>query len=214
MTTRAFAPIGALMLLASCGEYVRTNPYDPLVPVDVAILGVDTVVSLGPTVPYTYKATPDLPGAIPEWSSSAPGTLQALGTAPGVFRAYHNGSAVISVTVGPHVQSKTVIVQQRFDRFIFDCRQFLGQDPICGLSLEANGGSAGFPIVAADAGRSFMAPPVPMPSPFLVVSRNAAVAGAQLDGNTRVLLTARARGLTYIVLFSGTAADSIAMTVF
>ena len=104
--------LGAIAVLTisvafGCGEYPHTNPYDPLVPVTLTIIGPDIVARLGATIRYQYKAEPEIPDGHATWGSSTP-SLVPLGE--GVFRVGPPGSTIITMQIGPHSKSKRVIV--------------------------------------------------------------------------------------------------------
>ncbi|HEV8411705.1 MAG TPA: hypothetical protein VGQ30_14450 [Gemmatimonadaceae bacterium] len=94
---------GALLLSFACGEpFVRTNPYDPNVPVTITLDGPDTIFNSFEQVPYIAHADPPVfPDTAFFYQSSNPIFLEA---APGSFfpllTTLYPAALAVTVTVG------------------------------------------------------------------------------------------------------------------
>lgn len=59
----------ALIVAFACGDpYLHTNPYDPAVPVEIAITGPDSLFSYGELAQYTVQTTPAFPDSAVQWT--------------------------------------------------------------------------------------------------------------------------------------------------
>jgi len=80
MARRIAGPLGAMIFVVAvdCGDpYSHTNPYDPLVPVTVAVTGPDTLFSYGEQGQYNAQSIPAFPD-----SSFQFGTSDSVAFAP------------------------------------------------------------------------------------------------------------------------------------
>jgi hypothetical protein len=61
--------VAALTVAVACGDpYRHTNPYDPAVPVDVAVTGPDTLFSIGAIAQFGVVSTPAFPDTSVYWA--------------------------------------------------------------------------------------------------------------------------------------------------
>jgi hypothetical protein len=62
--------IASAIIVVACGDpYVRTNPYDPDVPVEMVISGPDTLFSLSEFAQYTVQTAPAFPDSAIVWAA-------------------------------------------------------------------------------------------------------------------------------------------------
>ena len=73
MGRRSLGLLGMMALVAAfaCGDpYQHTNPYDPLVPVEISLTGPDTLFSYGELGQYSAQSVPALPDSSFQFGSS------------------------------------------------------------------------------------------------------------------------------------------------
>ena len=79
MTTRL--ALVAALLLAACGEWQATNPYDPRSKLELRIVGPDTARNYGDTLVYRLEITPawrpEWPPLMVEWTATGPSGVYA-----------------------------------------------------------------------------------------------------------------------------------------
>jgi hypothetical protein len=103
----------------ACGEYARTNPYDPETKVTFTIVGPDTAWSLLQTLEFTASISPSLPGLEVEWASDDPTLLASRGG--GTYQTTGTGVTTVIVRVGRHEGTHTVTIRQRPEQVFFRC---------------------------------------------------------------------------------------------
>jgi len=229
-SSRAGAPIAlvcALVIALACGDYARTNPFDPGVDVQMEIRGPDSSFSVGDTPRYEIATTPSFAHDSPRWQMGwqlgIPVQVEELST-PGTFvvRGYLLGLSagpipgVVRVDIGAgRSASKPVLFHQRpaslqaYGCFIrvntWDGPRTIdmvvgGDARICSKHLDARGNPVqAYPAVTA------------------VVRQNVIGLVPALDAADApyLRLTGRSVGRTYVVL-TGTASrlvDSILVNV-
>ena len=107
----------AMFLANSCGDFVRTNPFDPAVPVTLTLSGPDSTFAQFDTVRFTVTTDPTYDNDPPEWQLGG-----------GLLRLDDNGTyqvrqielyggkpvqATIAVKIGPRIATKIVNVTFR-----------------------------------------------------------------------------------------------------
>jgi hypothetical protein len=146
----------ALLLSFACGEpFMRTNPYDPNVPVTITMQGPDTIFNSFEQVFYPAQADPpDFPDTAFLYQSSNPIYLEA---APGSFfvlnAPLYPASISVPVTVGVgaidtqppaggangaaahvivfrHSVTKTIVISQRIKNIALRCPDTHTCDPM------------------------------------------------------------------------------------
>jgi hypothetical protein len=146
---RLVAPLALIVSMSDCGEFVRTNPHDPLVPVTVTIEGPDSSFAQFDTLHFTVKTDPVFDHETPVWS----GSIEKLDNA-GTFRtpAIDAGPtrAQITVRVGTRTATKIVDFTYRPKSFkVRNCydashslRMTALQDTafVCSALFDAHGG--------------------------------------------------------------------------
>lgn len=117
---RRLAPaLVAAAATVACGEYARTNPYDPETKVTFTIVGPDTAWSLLQTLEFTASVSPSLPGLQVEWASDDPTLLASRGG--GTYQTTGTGVTTVVVRVGRHEGTHTVTIRQRPEQVFFRC---------------------------------------------------------------------------------------------
>jgi len=99
--------------VGACQAYERSNPLDPEYPLTLAITGPDTLYSVNDTVQFQLVTDPRDAGLPFTWSTSNATRVSVVNGRPGAFASNANGTAVITVALGPHSAQKEVVVQQR-----------------------------------------------------------------------------------------------------
>lgn len=118
-TLRRLAPALLAAATLACGEYARTNPYDPEAKVTFTIVGPDTAWSLLQTLEFTATVSPTLPGLEVEWASDDPTLLASRGN--GTYQTTGTGVTTVIVRVGRHEGTHTVTIRQRPEQVFFRC---------------------------------------------------------------------------------------------
>ena len=126
---RAMSALARLALVcavvAACGEYAHTNPYDPATNVTIVIHGPDSAHSIFEEMSFTYDITPNWAGVVPLWRSDSGLVIGSRG--PGLFAVNGPGTADVVLSVGTHTARHRVVVIQRPKRVYFTC--FVGPCP-------------------------------------------------------------------------------------
>jgi hypothetical protein len=155
MRTRAGLLRSAIIAAAavSCeAPYVRTNPYDPNVPVTITITGPDTLFSAFEVGTYTATTTPAFPDSAlawpgvgdpgrstglqntgpPLWPATATVRVQAAIGAIDTTVAHAAGNSIIVQTIQlyRHTADKSVVVTQRLVRIPLRCPDVHACTPI------------------------------------------------------------------------------------
>lgn len=135
------AAAGAALLVACGDPYQHTNPYDPVVPVDITITGPDTIYNSFGLATYSAQSVPAFPDSAVSWkslglaSSGGTGTFQAVGQPLWPDYATATVTALIGkvdttisqnfltvqTSIWRHSGSKVVIVTQRLTRIQLRC---------------------------------------------------------------------------------------------
>ena len=211
---RMCALFTSLVFGVSCSDYPHANPWDPDADIEVELNGPGTTYSVGEVVTFTYRTVPEWPGVVAFWSSSNDLSFQSVGN--GVFRVFRSPSGslpqdpvTVTVRLGPHVQTQTVALTQRpaILRFIGcatgpSCVRFASLGIRLTLELELED-ALGEPVEAR-----FI---VQYPATF--VSRRPDVVRVSASGARSVIIESVAPGSSYLVAATGTAMDSVLVTV-
>jgi hypothetical protein len=233
---------GALVAVVSlaCGEYARTNPYDPNIPVEIDITGPDTIFSYAGLAQYSARSIPAFPDTAVQWGSSdsialppaGPGTFKALSTPLYPATVTILVSALIghvdtTKTIFPkqfpvivpdivwrHKTNKDVVLTQRVVRIQLRCPDTHACDPLSAggqWSVWVDGFDAlGHQIVALTSATANPATGTPIAT---FVSRDTTIASVSPVGIRAVTVTARKAGTTWIVATRGTLLDSLSLVV-
>ncbi|HXD23639.1 MAG TPA: hypothetical protein VN613_09800 [Gemmatimonadaceae bacterium] len=147
---RAATVAGVVLVSAAiaCGDpYLHTNPYDPVFPVSVAVVGPDTVYSYSEVAKFTLQTDPAFPDTSAEFSVSDSIAFPPAGTgsfrsaAPPLYPATRSiivvggvgafdtltasdGAAVgaaLFIKAWRHSATKTVVLTQRVVRISLRC---------------------------------------------------------------------------------------------
>jgi hypothetical protein len=106
----------AMLLANSCGDFVRTNPFDPAVPVTLTLSGPDSTFAQFDTVRFTVTTDPAYDHDPPDWQLSGLLRLDDNGTYQVRQIELYGGKpvqATIAVKIGPRIATKTVNVTFR-----------------------------------------------------------------------------------------------------
>jgi hypothetical protein len=129
-------------VLVACGDpYQHTNPYDPVHPVNITIIGPDTIYNSFGVATYSAQSVPAFPDSAVSWvslglaSSGGTGTFEAVG--PPLWPDY--STATVTALIGKidttlsidlmtvqtnawrHTGSKSVVVTQRLTKIQLRC---------------------------------------------------------------------------------------------
>lgn len=144
---RAALVVGlGVALLVACGDpYQHTNPYDPVFPVNITVIGPDTIYDSFGLATYSVQSAPAFPDSAVSWvsaglaSSGGTGIFEAVG--PPLWPDYTTatvtaligkvdttvaisvggGSATVQTSIWRHSGSKSVVVTQRLTRIQLRC---------------------------------------------------------------------------------------------
>jgi hypothetical protein len=241
-TTRRVAVLAGfagLVAAVACGDpYQHTNPYDPVYPVTVSIVGPDTVFNFEQTVQFSGQSDPAFPdsafqfgvsdsiafvpaaaGAFiargtPLWPAYATVTVIAGVGAIDTFLAPPAGGNAIRKTFFRHATTKTVVLTQRVVRIQLRCPDTHACDtvPVGGTwSVWTDGFDAGNQEIVA------LHSPVANPgtgTPVATYSvRDPTVATFTPAGIRAATVTALKSGTTWIIGTRGTLLDSLKLVV-
>jgi len=106
----------AMLLANSCGDFVRTNPFDPAVPITLTMSGPDSTFAQFDTVRFTVTTDPAYDHDPPSWQTGGLLRLDNEGTYQvGQIELYGGKpfKATITVKIGPRTATKTVNVTFR-----------------------------------------------------------------------------------------------------
>ena len=104
----------------ACGDYARTNPYDPEADVTITITGPDTAWSLLETLHYTATVSPlARRGTTIVWDTDDVSQLPLRGE--GTYQTQAPGNANVVVRVGRHEARYGVAIIQRPVSVFFRC---------------------------------------------------------------------------------------------
>ena len=211
---RMCALFTSLIFGVSCSDYPHANPWDPDADIEIELNGPSTTYSVGEVATFTYRAVPEWPGVVAFWSSSNDLSFQSVGN--GVFRVFRSPSGslpqdpvTVTVRLGPHVRTQTVALTQRPATLRFigcatgqPCVRFASLGVRWTLELELED-ALGEPVEAR-----FI---VQYPATF--VSRRPDVVRVSASGARSVIIESVATGSSYLVAATGTAMDSVLVTV-
>ena len=191
------------VIVAACGEYAHTNPYDPATPVTIVISGPDTAYSLHQDVSFTYQIDRTWEGVPPVWLSGNDAILSERG--PGQFQVSGVGTTDVSLSVGVHTGHHRVVVIQRPKHALF-C-----YFAACPTSL-ALGGVATLSVVQTDSlGTALLAGQSPAPVQYDV--RPAGILQILGTSPLSVQVKAIGSGRAYLIAALGASLDSVAIAV-
>jgi len=135
------AALGLVVLIACGDPYLHTNPYDPVVPVNITVTGPDTIYNSFELATFSAQSVPAFPDSAVSWNSDGlqsaggTGTFQAVGQPlwPAYFAATVNALigkvdttisinyTTVHLSIWRHVGSKQVVVTQRLTRIVLRC---------------------------------------------------------------------------------------------
>lgn len=191
------------VVLAACGEYAHSNPFDPATKVDIVITGPDSAHSIHEMLTFTYAISRSWPGVVPQWLSGSDGVLGAR--TPGQFETNGPGTADVLVSVGAHTGSHRVVVIQRPKHMIFcyfaACLTTIAVGDVTTLNLVQTD-SLGTVLLAGQT-----------PAQLQYAVRPAGVLQITTSSPSSVQLKAIGSGSAYVVATLGTYTDSVGVTV-
>ena len=191
------------ILMAACGEYAHTNPYDPATSVDIVIAGPDSAHSIHEDMAFTYQMSRSWDGVAPVWVSGSDAILGAIG--PGQFQVNGPGTVDVLLTVGAHTGHHRVVVVQR-PKHAYLC-YFAG----CPTTMPL-GGIATLNVVQTDSlGTALL--PGQSPAQIQYDVRPAGVLQIVTTSPSSVQVKAVGIGRVFVIAALGTALDSVAVTV-
>jgi hypothetical protein len=240
---RCVSPVAIAILVAAvaCGDpYVRTNPYDNVVPVAVTIQGPDTLYSFREQGQYTATSDPSFPDSSFQYASSdsfallpaAHGTFTSL--APPLYPAVRTATVIAGVGAydtepplagavsGPaphvteyrHVAYKVVVMTQLVTNISLRCPDTHGCDTVSAggtWSVWVDGKDAnGHNIVALT---SSVANPTTGAVVATFATHDTTIATVVPVGIRASTVTAKKTGTTWIVATRGTLLDSLQLVV-
>ena len=242
-THRAVAVCGIVLLAvaAACGDpYLHTNPYDPVFPVALTVLGPDTVFSYSEVATFGLQSVPAFPDSSAQFSVSDSVAFVPAGT--GAFRsaapplypatrsvivvggigAFDTVTASDGAAVGPalfikewrHSATKVVVLTQRVVRISLRCPDTHACDTV------AVGGAWQVWVDGFDAAnQSIVAlhspvvnPPSGTPVATLTV-RDPTIASVSPTGIRAAVVTALKSGTTWVIGTRGALLDSLQLVV-
>lgn len=191
------------VVVAACGEYAHTNPFDPATNLSIVIAGPDSAHSIHETMSFTFEASRSWADVTPQWLS---GNDAILGEqSAGQFQANGPGTADVLVAVGAHTGRHRVVVIQRPKHVLF-C-----YFAPCPTSL-ASGSSATLNVVQTDSlGTALL--PGQTPAQIQYDVRPAGVLQIVTGSPSSVQVQAIGTGRAYIIAALGTFLDSVAVNV-
>jgi hypothetical protein len=204
---RAIAPrplvVAVCALMAACGTYDHTNPYDPATNVTILIAGPDSAHSIHEDLSFTYQMSRSWEGVAPVWLSGSDAVLSAR--APGQFQVSGPGTADVSLSVGVHTARHRVVVIQR-PKHAFFC-YFAG----CPTSLGV-GGVATLNVVQTDSLGTVLLPGQ-APAQVQYDVRPAGVLEILSASPLSVQVKATGIGRVFVIAALGASLDSVAIQV-
>ncbi len=238
---RALAIALTISIALACGDYARTNPYDPNVAVQITVTGPDTLFSWGEQATYGATISPSMPDSAIEFGALA-GFLAPIGRTatailtnaqPSLYPATSTVSVdaeighldtVETITIGNttlakgvvvwrHKGSKIVVLTQRITHIGLRCPNSHECD-----TLSA-GGAWSVWVDPLDALNSrpygLLADSNPAAgSPYAVFTlRDTSIASLVTVGTRVANITAKKSGSTWIVGTQGATSDSLRLVV-
>lgn len=219
VAVRAVA-ILSVMVIVACGDLAHTNPYDPVTPVSLAVVGTDTVTASGDTLRFALAATPSLDPGIVNWSVAGPYATWLEDIGGGNFRvsfpqgleAAPRQITVKGTLVDGRSAQKTIVAYHRASALrLANCWYGYGLD----LTYDALGDSTF--VCAALVDRRGQ--PVSTLDPLQVQSRNSAMTRATTKTSTTLdpagpsaWVAALDTGVTSVVFTRGAFRDSVIVT--
>jgi hypothetical protein len=115
---RAALAVLASLVIVACGDYAHSNPFDPAMPVELTIVGPDTLTAIGDTARFTLSTSPEFAHEEPTWTieSVTPTTssfyIERIGAGVFLTRAFNAvrsqpTTATIVATLGGGRKAKT-----------------------------------------------------------------------------------------------------------
>lgn len=211
----ALIVFGALIAAFACRDYKHTNPFDPLAPDELTIVGPDSLFSAGEFATYAIQSVPAFTDPTAQWGSSSPNDLTSSeGT--GTFELFGAPlypvaeTVMVTVAIGHYntatgsawrrTYARTVILTQRLVRIKLRCPD----TPAC--ATLAAGGVWSLWIDGFDAGGGQiirLAYPTTNPTTgtpvATFVSRDTTIAAVTPVGVRVASVTALRSGSTWIV---------------
>jgi len=203
--------VGATITSSSCGDFERTNPFDPAVPVTLTIQGPDSSFAQFDTLRFTVTTDPVYDHDPPEWGI---GPLRRIANdgryEVGAIELFGGRSTKMPITVRIGPRTATKVVDVTFQPVTFraricdtDAREIafsaLGNaGVVCTVVLDKRGGLIGRNLVDA--------PPFPLVARAL---DNSVVTVGQF---VRAFTTV-GNGSTAVVYTYGPLADTVTVTV-
>jgi hypothetical protein len=205
-TVGSLIPVLLGLSVLACTDLAHTNPYDPLTPVQIEIVGPDSTHSYRQEVTYAARFTPAWPDAPMVWTSSSR-FLQSFGDGRFLVgdRSATPRAVTITVTAGPHTQTRTVFVRQKPARVRMACGDTItaidDTAPVCHALYD----SAGFVLDVNAATAQAM-----VPASYEV--RDQSVLALE-TGTTGPVVRARSPGSSLVVAHTALGSDSVAYLV-
>jgi hypothetical protein len=240
---RCVSPVVIAVLVAAvaCGDpYVRTNPYDNLVPVTITISGPDTIYNYRQQGHFAATSVPAFPDSAFQFSSSdtfsfapaGPGNWIAIGTplypkvgavtlfaGVGAIDTQPRDAGNVSgpaphVTAWRHQTSKIVYLTQRVVRILLRCPDVHSCDPVSAGSTWSVWVD-GFDATNQKIASLFSATANPATGTAIATfaSRDSTIATVVPVGIRAATVTARKSGATWIVATRDTLRDSLKLVV-
>ena len=241
MTPRALSVLGVAtaVCVVACTDFIRTNPYDQHLPMDITVTGPDTLFSRGEAGHFAVTSVPSMPDTAFEWIGASSdglttGTAVLRDTSPPLYPAtrvqyvYANvghldtvktvDAIVDGIVTGPgviwrHSGRKAVVLTQRITHVALRCPDIHACDS---LSVGGIWSVWADPLDSLNSVQYNLLS-ASNPSTGIAVAtfavRDPTVASLAVAGIRVANLTALKSGTTWIVATHGTAADSLRLVV-